>query len=417
MSSTRKKIPQHGLDWKSLADQMQAKRARDVDWQHGRAAVYIFNAGEDVMRVAREAYGLFQAENGLGPLAFPSLRAMEEEIIDMGLDLLHGPASACGNMTSGGTESILLAVKTCRDQAASRNRNLERAHLVVPYSAHPAFDKACQYFGLGIRRAPLGEDRRASVAAMAEAIDGDTLMLVGSAPCFPYGLVDPIEELSELALKRDLWFHVDACVGAYFLPFARMNGVGVPAFDFELPGVASISGDLHKYGYASKGASTLFHRSEEQRAHQIFSCDDWPAGHMSTPTLAGTRPGGAIASAWAVIHYLGEAGYREKAREVCSAREQLTEGIEGIPELCTYGEPNLSIMLYGSTQLDAYALYGRMIKRGWFSGVVTDPRAVHLMLAPCHASVADEYLADLQTCIEELKHDDSSSSDKAARYN
>ena len=417
MPPKRKKIPQHGLDWKSLGDQMQAKRAHDVDWQHGRAAVYVFNAGEDVMRVAREAYGLFQAENGLGPLAFPSLRGMEEEIIDMGLDLLHGPSSACGNMTSGGTESILLAVKTCRDQAASRHRNLERAHLVVPYSAHPAFDKACHYFGLGIRRTALGEDRRANVAAMAEAIDDDTLMVVGSAPCFPYGLVDPIEELSELALKRDLWLHVDACVGAYFLPFARMNGVDVPAFDFELPGVASISGDLHKYGYASKGASTLFHRSEEQYAHQIFSCDDWPAGHMSTPTLAGTRPGGAIASAWAVIHYLGETGYREKAREVCAAREQLTQGIARMAELCTYGEPNLSIMLYGSTQLDAYALYGRMIKRGWFSGVVTDPRAVHLMLAPYHARVADEYLADLQTCVAELKRGDSPSSDKGARYN
>ena len=417
MPETRKQIPQHGRDWESLADQMQGMRAHDVDWQHGRAAVYVFNAGEDVLRVAREAYGLFQAENGLGPLAFPSLRTMEEEIIGMGLGLLHGPSSACGNMTSGGTESILLAVKACRDQAASRQRSLERAHLVVPYSAHPAFDKACHYFGLGIRRTALGEDRRADVAAMAKAIDGDTLMVVGSAPCFPYGLVDPIEELSELALKRDLWLHVDACVGAYFLPFARMNGVDVPAFDFELPGVASISGDLHKYGYASKGASTLFHRSEEQHAHQGFSCDDWPAGHMSTPTLAGTRPGGAIASAWAVIHYLGEVGYREKAREVCAAREQLTEGIARIPELCTYGEPNLSIMLYGSTQLDPYALYGRMIKRGWFSGVVTEPRAVHLMLAPYHAKVADEYLADLQTCVAELVSGDSPSSDQGARYN
>ena len=417
MPETRKQIPQHGRDWESLADQMQGMRAHDVDWQHGRAAVYVFNAGEDVLRVAREAYGLFQAENGLGPLAFPSLRTMEEEIIGMGLGLLHGPSSACGNMTSGGTESILLAVKACRDQAASRQRSLERAHLVVPYSAHPAFDKACHYFGLGIRRTALGEDRRADVAAMAKAIDGDTLMVVGSAPCFPYGLVDPIEELSELALKRDLWLHVDACVGAYFLPFARMNGVDVPAFDFELPGVASISGDLHKYGYASKGASTLFHRSEEQHAHQGFSCDDWPAGHMSTPTLAGTRPGGAIASAWAVIHYLGEVGYREKAREVCAAREQLTEGIARIPELCTYGEPNLSIMLYGSNQLDPYALYGRMIKRGWFSGVVTEPRAVHLMLAPYHAKVADEYLADLQTCVAELVSGDSPSSDQGARYN
>ena len=417
MTRTRKKLSQEGSDWGALSAQMQERRVDDVDWQHGRAAVYVFNAGEDVLQVARDAYALFQAENGLGPLAFPSIRSMEDDIIDIALDLLHGPEAACGNMTSGGTESILLAVKTCRDQARSRGRELDRANIVIPYSAHPAFDKAAHYFGLRLRRVPVGEDRRADVAAMAAAIDADTLMLVGSAPCFPYGLVDPIEALSELAESRDLWLHVDACVGAYFLPFARMNGVDVPAFDFELPAVASISGDLHKYGYASKGASTLFHRSEEQRAHQIFECDDWPAGHMSTPTMAGTRPGGAIASAWAVMHYLGKDGYRQKAREVCEARERLTEGIASIPELCTYGEPNLGIMLYGSSELDPFALYGRMLKRGWFSGVVTEPRAVHLMLAPCHAVVADEYLADLKSCIAELRENASANSDRNARYN
>ena len=417
MTTTRTKLAAQGSDWETLSARMQERRADDVDWQHGRAAVYIFNAGEDVMQVARDAYGLFQAENGLGPLAFPSLRSMEEDIIGIGLDLLDGPSEACGNMTSGGTESILLAVKTCRDQAMSRGRSMEGAHIVVPSTAHPAFDKACHYFGLGIRRVPVAKDRRADARAMGEAVNADTLMLVGSAPCFPYGLVDPIEALSELAQSKGVWLHVDACVGAYFLPFARMNGVEVPAFSFELPGVSSISGDLHKYGYASKGASTLFHRSEEQRTHQIFECDEWPAGHMTTPTMAGTRPGGAIASAWAVMHYLGEDGYREKARQVCEAREKLTEGIERIPGLQTYGEPNLSIMLYGSDRLDAFALYGRMLKRGWFSGVVTEPRAIHLMLAPCHLEVADEYLADLEACVAELAAADEQPTGHQARYN
>ena len=417
MTEPRTKLAATGSDWPSLRARMQELRRGDVDWQHGRAAVYVFNAGEDVLQVAREAYGLFQAENGLGPLAFPSVRSMEEDIVDIGLDLLHGPDGACGNMTSGGTESILLAVKACRDQAVSRGQDLTRANLVVPYSAHPAFDKACHYFGLQLRRVPVASDCRADVPGMAEAMDRDTLMLVGSAPCFPYGLVDPIEALSELAQSKDIWLHVDGCVGAYFLPFARMNGVDVPPFDFELPGVASISGDLHKYGYASKGASTVFHRTEEQREHQIFECADWPAGHMSTPTMAGTRPGGAIASAWAVVQYLGESGYREKARLVCAAREALTEGIERIPELCTYGEPNLSIMLYGSESLDPFALYGRMLKRGWFSGVVTDPRAIHLMLAPCHLEVADEYLADLKACVSEVQDADQTEGGRSARYN
>ena len=417
MTTSRAKLAAQGTDWDTLSTRMQDRRGNDVDWQHGRAAVYVFNAGEDVLQVAREAYGLFQAENGLGPLAFPSIRSMEDDVIGIGLDLLDGPPDSCGNMTSGGTESILLAVKTCRDQAVSRGRSLEGAHIVVPSSAHPAFDKACHYFGLGIRRVAVGPDRRADVAAMTEAVNAETLMLVGSAPCFPYGLVDPIEALSDLAQAKGIWLHVDACVGAYFLPFARMNGVQVPPFSFELPGVASISGDLHKYGYATKGASTLFHRSEEQRAHQIFECDDWPAGHMSTPTMAGTRPGGAIASAWAVMHYLGQDGYREKAREVCAAREKLTEGIDRIPDLHTYGDPNLSIMLFGSDRLDPFALYGRMLKRGWFSGVVTDPRAIHLMLAPCHLEVADEYLSDLESCVSELSGGEAAEAGSRPRYN
>ena len=417
MAQDRKTLPTQGRSWESISAQMSALKEKDVDWRNGRAAVYVFNAGEDVLRVARDAYALFQTENGLGPLAFPSLKAMEDEVIQMGLDLLHAPDEACGHMTSGGTESILLAVKTCRDQARALRPEIERPNIVVPVSAHPAFDKACHYFGLEIRRTPLREDRRANPEAMAEAIDADTLMLVGSAPCFPYGLIDPMEELSDLALRTGLWLHVDACVGAYFLPFARMNGVEVPPFDFELPGVSSLSGDLHKYGYASKGASTLYHRSPEQRSFQIFASDAWPAGAMSTPTIAGTRPGGAIASAWAVLEYLGESGYRRLARQVCEAREALTEGIQAMDGLETYGEPNLSIMLFGGAEVDPYALYGRMLRRGWFSGLVTEPRAIHLMLAPSHAEVAPAYLSDLAECVREVTSAAAPGETRRVRYN
>ncbi len=253
LSPPRTALPAKGVDWETLRARMQALGEGDADWRSARTAVYIFNAGEDVSRVARDAYAMYQAENALGPLAFPSLARMEAEVVEMGLGLLHGPEDACGNLTSGGTESILLAVKTCRDQAAAAGRNVAGAGVVIPASAHLAFDKACHYLGLRIHRVPLAADRRADPDAMAAAVDDETLMLVGSAPCFPYGLIDPIEALSDLALQRGLWLHVDACVGGYFAPFARMNGVDVPPFDFELPGVASISADLHKYGYAAKG--------------------------------------------------------------------------------------------------------------------------------------------------------------------
>jgi sphinganine-1-phosphate aldolase len=273
---------------------------------------------------------------------------------------------------------------------------------VLPRSAHPAFDKAAHLLGLRTVRVPVGADLRADPAAMAAACTPRTRMIVGSAPCFPYGVIDPIAALSDLALERDVWLHVDACVGGYFAPFARMNGVPVPPFDFELPGVRSISADLHKYGYAAKGASTIFHRSAEQWEHQVFRFDDWPAGGMLTPTMAGTRPGGAIAAAWAVMHYLGVEGYREKARQVCETRARMMAAIDAMPELRTHGEPLLGLFTYGSDRLDPFAIWGRLRRRGWFTGLTTEPRAIHLMLSPAHAKVAGEYLADLAEAVREV---------------
>jgi glutamate/tyrosine decarboxylase-like PLP-dependent enzyme len=349
-------------------------------------------------------------------MAFPSLKQMEDEVVGMGLSLLHGPPGARGSMTSGGTESILLAVKACREEARARGIDTSGAEIVVPRSAHPAFDKAALYLGLRVVRVPVAQDLRADPSAMAEALTERTLMIVGSAPCFPYGVIDPIADLSELALRRGVWLHVDACVGGYFAPFARMNGVPVPPFDFELPGVRSMSADLHKYGYAAKGASTVFHRSEAQWRHQVFQFDDWPAGGMTTPTLAGTRPGGAIASAWAVMNYLGVEGYREKAHQVTDTRARLMEAIAAMDGLRTYGEPLLGLFLYGSDTLDPFAIWGRMLQRGWFTGLTTEPRAIHLMLSPAHAGVVDEYLADLAASVREVSASGERAADTKARY-
>ena len=409
-------LPASGEDWESLRERMIALASGDVDWRNARTAVYIFNAGEDVLRVAKEAYALYQSENALGPLAFPSLARMEREVVEMGLGLLHAPPEACGNMTSGGSESIFLAVKTCRDQARAQGRDTRGGEIVIPQSAHPAFDKAAHYLDLSVQRVPVGADLRADVDAMAARLGERSLMLVGSAPCFPYGLIDPIKALGALAERHDLWLHVDACVGGYFAPFARMNGALLPAFDFEVPGVRSISSDLHKYGYVSKGASTIFHRSETQRAHQIFEFDDWPAGGMTTPTAAGTRPGGAIACAWAVTHYLGEQGYREKTRIVMETREKMERAIAKISPLKILGEPALGILAFTSDGPDPHAIWGRMLARGWFSSVVTEPRGIQLMLSPAHAAVCDEYLEDLREAILEVEQGVVSGPDPGPRY-
>jgi len=420
MSDTRTSLPEKGTDWTTLQARMEAMGEGDVDWRSGRAAVYVFHAGEDVLRVAKEAYALYQSENGLGPAAFPSLARMEREVIDMGLGLLHGPEGACGNLTSGGTESILMAVKTCRDQAAANGALPDGAELVVPWSAHLAFDKAARYLGLEIKRVPLAADYRADPAAMAAAVSDRTIMIVGSAPCFPYGLIDPIDALSDLAVERDLWLHVDACVGGYFNPFAKMNGVDVEPFDFELPGVASISADLHKYGYAAKGASTIFHRSEAQREHQLFVCDTWPAGLMRTPTAAGTRPGGAIAGAWAVMNYLGEDGYREKARMVVEARQKIERAVESIPELAVIAPSKLGLIAYGMApgcdDFGIFDVWARLKARGWFTGVVTEPQGIHLMLSPAHLAVADDYVADLHAVLEEIRAGARAEGEVEARY-
>ncbi len=413
------KLPGQGRDWDSIREEMLSFGSDDADWRSGRTAVYVFHPGDDVLQVAKEAYALYQSENALGPAAFPSLRRMESEVISMGLDLLHGPAGACGNMTSGGTESILMAVKTCRDQARARGLNTDGAEIVVPRSCHLAFDKAAHYFGLKTRRVPVAEDLRADVAAMADAVSDRTIMLVGSAPCFPYGLIDPIGELSKLALERDVWLHVDACVGGYFAPFARMNGLDVAPFDFELSGVASISADLHKYGWTAKGASTIFHRSEEQRAFQLFQCDDWPAGGMTTPTAAGTRPGGAVASAWAVMNYLGVAGYREKAKIVTDTRERMMRAIQAMPGLRTFGDPLLGLFTYGAEDEEAlpiFSVWGQLKQRGWFTGLITEPRGIHLMLSPSHAEAADSYLADLEEAVKKVREDGGGGGPTEARY-
>lgn len=411
----RKSIPEKGADWDVIRAELESLGKSDADWRSARTAVYVFNPGEDVLRVAKDAYAMYQSENGLGPLAFPSLKRMEDEVVAMGLSLLHAPEGAAGNMTSGGTESILMAVKTCRDEARAQGRDTRGAEIVAPVSVHPAFDKAAHYLDLRVVRVPVAGDLRADVPAMAAATGPRTLMLVGSAPCFPYGVIDPIEELDRLARERDLWLHVDACVGGYFAPFARMNGIDVPPFDFELPGVRSMSADLHKYGYAAKGASTVLHRSEAQRAHQVFEFDDWPSGHMSTPTLAGTRPGGAIASAWAVMHYLGVDGYREKARQVTDTREALTRGVEALG-LHVIGDPLLALVAYGSDDVDMRAVYGQMFRKGWFTGFTTDPPSIHLMISPAHGAVIDSYLADLAAALEHVRETGATGEGVTTRY-
>lgn len=396
-------MPQKGAPWSDLEPRMREMAKGDANWRDGRTGMYVFNAGEEVERVQKAAYALFSAENGLGPAAFPSIAQMEREVVGFGLSLLNAPTGAAGAMTSGGTDSIFLAIKAARDHARAKRGLSGALNIVAPASVHPAFDKACMVMDIELRRIAT-KDYLADVPAMDAATDAQTLMLVGSAPCFPYGLIDPIDELSEPAQRKGVWLHVDACVGGYIAPFVRMNGANLPAFDFGVPGVWSISADLHKYGYASKGASTVFFRTEALRAFMTFDAGPWPLGRMITPTLAGTRPGGAIAAAWAVMNHLGVEGYREKQRAVTEAREKIETGARKLG-LEVLGRPQLGIVSFAHPQVDALQLYGQMFKRGWFTAALLEPRALHLMLSPKHNEVAGQYLADLEASLRETGGD------------
>ncbi len=403
-----KNMPKHGQAWPELKTEMINRGSGDAKWREGKTAVYVFNAGEDVARVQKEAYTLYMSENGLGPAAFPSLKQMEDEVIGMGLSLLHAPETGVGSITSGGTDSITMAIKAARDYHRSKHPSLaiQKLNIVAPFSAHPAFDKAAQMMDLELRRIACGPNLLADPAAMSAAIDANTMMIVGSAPCFPYGLIDPIEALGQIAERENKWLHVDACVGGYIAPFVRMNGADIKPFDFEVNGVSSMSADLHKYGYCAKGASSVLFRAEDLMAHMIFDCDGWPGGRMITPTLSGTRPGGAISAAWAVMNYLGIEGYKSKQKMVSDARETIEEGVKALG-FEILGTPQVGIVAFSHPTENVFAVYKQMYKRGWFTSLTTEPRSLHLMLSPFHAEVTDIYLMDLKNSLEQVMSGDT----------
>jgi sphinganine-1-phosphate aldolase len=397
-------FPEQGLAPDLLFAQMEAARRNDVDWRRGRLGLYVHYAGEDVLDVAKEAYRRFFSENALGPKAFPSLKKFEEDIVAWTGDLLHAGQQATGVVTAGGTESIFLALKTARDWARAERPDIAQPEIVAPISAHPAFDKSAHYLCMKVRRVPLRADFRADVAAMSAAICPNTIMLVGSAPTFPHGVIDPIADLGALARRRALWMHVDACVGGFLAPFARRLGYPIPPFDFEVAGVWSMSADLHKYGFTAKGASVLLLADQALRRHLVFEFDNWPRGKYASPTFAGTRPGGAIAAAWAVMRYLGVEGYLRLAKAIMGARDQLIEGIGAIDGLSVVGSPDLSVIGYGSRDLDMFAVAEQLTQKGWFVSTMSDPPGIHLgMPTMAHVAHVEEYLSDLSAAVTAVR--------------
>jgi sphinganine-1-phosphate aldolase len=397
----RKILPARGRPQQAVLDDMRAMKSGDADWQHGRVPLFVFKATDELYETGRAAFMEYFAENALGGRrAFPSVKRMEDDVVEMALSLFNAPDNAQGFMTTGGTESIIQAIQTCRDWTrAQRKEPHLRGNIVAAQSVHPAFNKGAKLMDFEVRRAPVGADLRADPAVIEALIDDQTMMIVGSAPSFPYGCIDPIADLGALAERRGLWLHVDACVGGYLAPFVKMIGRDIPAFDFSVPGVSSLSADLHKFGFTPKPASTVFYRTADMADHHSFDFSDWPNGRFLTSTIIGTRPAGGVAAAWANFEFLGLEGYMQIARDLMAFIDAYKAGIRDIRGLEILGDPHLSIVAYGSDEIDVFRVAEVMQAKGWLPGLVQQPKAIHRMMSMLHAPSLDAYLADVRAAV------------------
>lgn len=391
-------FPEHGRGAAELLADIDARHAADIDWRGGRAFSLVYNVDDHEHEELLEAVGVrYLHDNALNPFKYPSVLQMELDLISMAADLL-GTAPNAGAVSSGGTESIFLAVQVARDHARTV-RGIAEPQLLTPSTAHPAFAKAAKYLDIEHVRVPVGPDGRADVDATADALTDRIGLVVGSAPCYPYGVIDPIADLAALAAERHILFHTDACLGGWLLPWWERLGEPVPPWDFRVPGVTSISADVHKYGYAFKGASIVAYRTRDLLKLQQFWYDDWPGGLYASGTSAGTRSAAPIAGAWAAVNHLGADGYLRLAEIVRDTTRRLLAGIDGIDGLRVTHRPDLSLFEFGSDSLDIGGVADVMDDRGW--NLDRQQGGLHLMVSPYHARIVDDFLADLTAAAAE----------------
>ncbi|MDH3260668.1 MAG: aspartate aminotransferase family protein [Acidimicrobiia bacterium] len=414
---TEPRIPDTGIAPADILEHMRDMRANDADWHSGQTWSLVYHAGDEHAAFLKEAHGTFFSENALNPIAFPSLRRFETEVVRMTATMLNGDNNVAGTMTSGGSESILMAVKTYRDQARQLHPEIRRPEMVLPVTAHAAFLKAGHYFGVEPVLVRLADDLRVDVSAMRAEVGPNTILLVGSAPNYPHGIIDPIEEIGAIAHRNDLGFHVDACLGGFLLPWVEQLGHPIPPFDFRVPGVTSMSADVHKYGFAAKGASTILYRDVSLRRYQFHVSTGWPGGIYASPSMAGTRPGGTIAAAWAALKRIGRDGYLEMAQGIMETTARLLDGINRIPGLRILGKPPASVFAFASDEVDIYAVGDALDGRGWHMDRQIKPASLHLMITPVHAGLEDRFLDDLAAAVEEVRaNPETSQGGQAALY-
>lgn len=404
------KIPQAGKSKKEILQTLVGYKEKDLNWKSGRVFGYIYDPGEKVHDVINDAYTLYLSENALDPTSFPSLLRLENEVVGMTARLLDCDDEVVGNFTSGGTESLILAVKTARDYTRAQKPHIKEPEMVLPITAHASLFKAAHYLGIKPVVTPVHDDTfLADVDAMRQAITDNTILLVGSAPGYTHGIVDPISKIAALANEKGLLCHVDACVGGIHLSYMKKLGFDVSEFNLNVPGVTSLSVDLHKYGYAAKGASIVLYKNKEIRRHQIWACSRWTGYTVINPAVTSSKTGGPMAAAWAVLNYLGHEGYLEIVREVMNATELLISGISRLEEVRILGEPDMCMFAVTSTseKINVYALQDKMKKKGWYLQPQfargNSPANLHISLNRSTVPQAKAFLKAFEETVEEMK--------------
>lgn len=397
-------LPAKGRSRDEVLTELRSFAAReDARWETGQVSGSYYHGGKDHYAFLNEVFSLFSHVNLLQRDMCPSATKLEGEIVAMTAHMLHGNAEVCGAVTSGGSESIMLPMLAYRERARAE-RSITRPEMVVPDTIHPAFSKGAHYFGIELVRVPVGPDFLADVDAMAARITPNTIALAATAGNYPHGLIDPLHELSDLALDHGLGFHVDGCLGGFLLPWIERLGYDVPPFDFRLPGVTSMSCDTHKWGYGLKGTSVVLYRGRALRRHQYFTATDWPGGVYASPTMAGSRSGGLTAATWAAMVALGEEGYLDAARQIMTAADTIRAGIESIPELEIFGNPTFCIALRSKT-VDIFHVNDALAAKGWRLNGLQRPPGVHLCvtLPQGRPGVAERFVADLRDAVAYAK--------------
>ncbi|XP_006825455.1 sphingosine-1-phosphate lyase-like [Saccoglossus kowalevskii] len=410
-------LPEKGISADILREEMTKINKNKIKTDAGKIFALVYTMDDDNFKLQKDAYDMFTQksgvsvkhdalvkefhhafmhENALNPMMFPSLRRFETEIVSMCADMLNGDEKVVGSLTSGGTESILMAVKTYRDRARKLYPDIVHPEMVAPITIHPAFEKAAHYFNLTIVHVPIDDDFRVNVDKYKQAVTKNTVALLASATQYCHGVVDPIEEIAAIATETGIPFHVDACFGGFMLPWVEKLGYPVPKFDFRLDGVTSMSADLHKYGYTSKGSSVVLYRNAEIRKYQIFAYGGWPGGLFGSPSMAGTRPGGNIAASWVALRHLGKDGYLKMAKSLMKITKKLTDGIKKIPGLKILGDPSMTCFAIAASDpsLDLLAVADVMETKGWKMERQQFPTSIHCTILPQHLSIADQLLAD-----------------------